>query len=267
LKLFFSEYKSDYANYIFPYAIWAVPEENEKPADIFAHGFLPNSRFLDRFYMCRQVRVDLGKFEPSSENRRILRKGDAFEYILVNRADFDYTPAWRDFCKTYADQKFGANVMSNDRLDDLFSAPIVSHVLLFRDREKDKNVGLVMLYLEPEQMGFYYYSFYDLDYFKQSLGMIMMTTAVALLKERNFHHIYLGSCYSRNAMYKTQFAGAEFFNGFRWSDDLQELKFLINRDSGIIEKHLLESEDFVHKFYPAGIATVEKKLYFNIAIK
>ncbi|NIA31452.1 MAG: hypothetical protein GWP06_16280 [Actinobacteria bacterium] len=267
MKLFFSEYKSDYANYIFPYAIWAVPEPKEKPSDIFARGFLPNSRFLDRFYMCRQVRIDLGKFELSSENRRILRKGKAFEYTLVDRADFNYTPVWRAFCKTYADKKFGANVMSNDRLYGLFSAPIVSHVLLFRDQEKDKDVGLVMLYLEPEKMGFYYYSFYDLDYFKQSLGMIMMTTAVTLLKERNFEHIYLGSCYSRNAMYKTQFAGAEFFNGFRWSDDLQELKFLINRDAGVVEKHLLESEDFIQKYYPTGIATTEKKSFFNISIE
>jgi len=267
LKLFFSEYKSDYANYIFPYAIWAVPEENEKPADIFARGFLPNSRFLDRFYMCRQVRVDLAKFEPSSENRRILRKGDAFQHTLLDRKDFEYTPAWRNFCKAYADQKFGANVMSNDRLDDLFNAPIVSHVLLFRDREKNNDVGLVMLYLEPPLMGFYYYSFYDLDYFKQSLGMIMMTTAVALLKEKSFQHIYLGSCYSRNAMYKTQFSGAEFFTGFRWSNDLPELKYLINRDSGMIEKHLLESDDFVQKFYPDGIATCDKESFFHLAIE
>jgi hypothetical protein len=75
MKLLFSEQNSDYEHYQFPYAIWAVPETGETPADIFNAGFLPSSRNLDRFYLCRQVRVNLAKFKPSSENRRILRKG------------------------------------------------------------------------------------------------------------------------------------------------------------------------------------------------
>ena len=35
MKLLFSEQNSDYENYQFPYAIWAVPEAGETPADIF----------------------------------------------------------------------------------------------------------------------------------------------------------------------------------------------------------------------------------------
>ena len=76
MKLLFSEQNSDYEHYQFPYAVWAVPEAGETPADIFNAGFLPSSRNLDRFYLCRQVRVNLAKFKPSSENRRILRKGE-----------------------------------------------------------------------------------------------------------------------------------------------------------------------------------------------
>ena len=74
MKLLFSEARADYANYIFPYAIWAFPEAGETPGDLFNQGCLPSSRNLDRFYLCRQVRVNLAKFKPSSENRRILRK-------------------------------------------------------------------------------------------------------------------------------------------------------------------------------------------------
>ena len=79
VKLLFSEQNSDYEHYQFPYAIWAVPEDGETPADIFNAGFLPSSRDLDRFYLCRQVRVNLAKFKPSSENRRIFRKGKGIE--------------------------------------------------------------------------------------------------------------------------------------------------------------------------------------------
>ena len=85
MKLLFSEAKPDYGHYIFPYAVWAFPEEGESPSALFNHGFLPSSRNLDRFYLCRQVRVVLGQFRPSSENRRILRKGAGLAARLVPR--------------------------------------------------------------------------------------------------------------------------------------------------------------------------------------
>ncbi len=253
MKIVFSEYKSDYANYIFPYSIWAYPEEHETPADLFARGFLPNSPNLDRFYLCRNVRVDLSVYEPSSENRRILRKGEGIRPRLVERKNFDFSPLWREFCKKYADEKFGRDVMSYDRLDRIINAPIISHVLIFQDLESQKDIGLVFLYIEKPLIAFYYYSFYDLNFFRNSLGMYMMTAAVGEMKDKGIRHIYLGSCYSRNALYKTQFGGVEFFNGFRWSGNIKELKYLINRDSDKVDHHLLESNDFLSRFYPDGI--------------
>ena len=91
MKLLFSESKPDYAHYVFPYAVWAFPELGETPADFFNQGFLPSSRNLDRFYLCRHVRVQLNKFNPSSENRRILRKGQGITATLVPREEFQYT--------------------------------------------------------------------------------------------------------------------------------------------------------------------------------
>src|SRR5581483_10975551 len=147
MKLLFSEQNADYEHYQFPYAIWAVPDDDESPADIFNAGFLPSSRYLDRFYLCRQVRVDLTKFTPSSENRRILRKGQGIRVELVPRDRFDYTPEKRQFFKTYADIKFGADIMTFERLDALFSTPIISHLLVFTDEETGKEIGVATLYV------------------------------------------------------------------------------------------------------------------------
>src|SRR3989441_12743099 len=140
MKLLFSEQKSDYVHYQFPYAIWAVPEAGEMPSDIFNAGFLPSSRNLDRFYLCRQIRVNLAKFNPSSENRRILRKGAGIGVTLVPRGKYDYTPERRQFFKTYADIKFGKDVMTFERLDALFSTPIISHLLVFSDAKTGAGV-------------------------------------------------------------------------------------------------------------------------------
>jgi len=263
MKLLFSEHKADYGHYIFPYAIWGVPEDGETAADFFNHGFLPSSREMDRFYLCRHVRVNLVRYQTSSENRRILRKGDGIKVSLVPRAEFDYTPERREFFKTYADIKFGQDTMSYERLDSLFAGRITSHVLLFCDAKTSAEIGVATLYLEPGKMAYYYYAFYDLKYYRRNLGMFMMTSAVEFFAGKKFSHLYLGSCYNRNALYKTQFSGAEFFNGVRWSDDLAELKYLIKRDGGDVKHHLLETEEYREQF-AGGVDDLAEASWFRV---
>jgi arginyl-tRNA--protein-N-Asp/Glu arginylyltransferase len=266
MKLLFSEQNSDYENYQFPYAIWAIPEAGETPAGIFDAGFLPSSRYLDRFYLCRQVRVNLPRFKPSSENRRILRKGKGIGVTVVPRAEFEYSAERRRFFKTYADIKFGNDVMTYERLDSLFSTPIISHLLVFTDTATGREVGVATLYVEAKALVFYYYAFYDLNYYARNLGMYMMTSAVALFAERGVKNIYLGTCYSQTALYKTQFTGAEFFNGFRWSANLDELKFIIGRDKKVFTQHLLETEPYRERFYPGGVPKIAGASAFSVKL-
>lgn len=267
MKLLFSEQNSDYDHYQFPYAIWAIPETGETPSDIFNAGFLPSSRNLDRFYLCRQVRVNLGKFKPSSENRRILRKGMDIDVKLVPRDKYEYTPERRQFFKTYADIKFGKDVMTFERLDGLFASPIISHLLVFIDAKTGAEVGAATVYIEGKELAFYYYAFYDLNYYARNLGMFMMTSAAALFAERGVKHLYLGTCYSQNALYKTQFAGSEFFNGFRWSDDMNELKFIIRRDKKGLSQHLLETDEYRKEFYHSDMGKMTDASEFRVKTK
>ena len=264
MKLLFSEHKADYAHYIFPYAIWGIPEKGEKAADFFARGFLPSSRELDRFYLCRHVRIDLAKFKPSSENRRILRKGAGVTAELVERGKFEFSAERRAFYKTYANIKFGKDTMTGERLDSLFAGRITSHLLLFRDAEGGE-IGTVTLYVEG-RMAYYYFAFYDLKYYNRNLGMFMMTHAVEFFAGRGFDFLYLGSCYNRNALYKTQFAGAEFFNGVRWSEDLAELKYLIEREDKEVKQHLLETEEYRELFCGGELGELVKASPFRVRI-
>jgi arginyl-tRNA--protein-N-Asp/Glu arginylyltransferase len=258
MKLVFSEHVSDYAHYTYPYAVWAFREDGERPSQLYAAGFLPAARSLDRFYLCRQIRVDLTRFQPSSENRRVLRKGEGLRMDLVPRADFGYSAERRTFCKTYADAKWGPDKMSFERLDGVFASPVITHLLVFTDLASGREVGLATLYCEPPVLAHYYYGFYDLHHLGPNLGMCMMTLAVKRFAEDGFGHLYLGTCYSKNALYKTQFSGAQFFNGFRWSEDLKELKFLLERDVPGAKSHLLENEEYVSVFHGGsleGVAT------------
>jgi len=267
VKLLFSEARADYTNYIFPYAVWAFPESGETPADLFEHGFLPSSRDLDRFYLCRQVRVHLENYRPSSENRRILRKSQGIASMLVPRSRFDYTSQRREFFKTYADIKFGKDVMPYERIDALFAGKIISHLLVFTDNQTGAEVGTATLYLEPERAAYYYYAFYDLNYYQRNLGMYMMTSAVGLFAENQYSFLYLGSCYSENALYKTQFVGAEFFNGVCWSANLEELKYLLRRDQQDQRQHLMEVEEYRENYFKTTLAEIAATSQFRVPLR
>ena len=217
MKLAFSESQPDYGHYIFPYAVWAFPEPGETPADFFDRGFLPSSRELDRFYLCRQVRVNLRQYRPSSENRRILRKGKAFPPGSSRGRSSTIRPSGGNSTRPIPTSSSARTPCRMSGWIRCFKGRMTSHLLLFTDAASGAEVGAATLYLEPPAVAYYYYAFYDLNYYSRNLGMFMMTSAVALFAERGFDFLYLGSCYSRNALYKTQFAGAEFFNGVRWS--------------------------------------------------
>lgn len=256
MKLLFSEGPPNYASYIFPYVIWAFPEPGEDVARIFEAGFLPSSRLLERFYMARQIRISLRDFKLSSENRRVLRKAAEITFELLPRARFEYTEQRRQQFKEYADIKFGLNVMSYDRLDELFHSPLASHILQFRT-PSGEDAGTVVLFLHEYSVAFYYYAFYNLALRERNIGLYMMTTAANCFAESGYKNLYLGTCYSEKALYKTQFSGAEFFNGVRWSRNLEELKYVLRRDTE--KKHLLEDPEFIERFYPEHTLALAQK--------
>ncbi|HVY69743.1 MAG TPA: hypothetical protein VHH73_07415 [Verrucomicrobiae bacterium] len=264
MKLLFSEYKSDYSRYHYPYVIWGIPEAGETPALFFQNGFMPGSPKLDRFVLCRQLRVPLAQFSPSSENRRILRKGEGARIELIPGAQFDFSAERRARWRAFADERFGENVMSERRLDNLLAGGVITHVLHYTEAATGRELGDALMYVEEPAMAFYFYAFYDLEWFQRNLGMFMMTGALRFFRERGLGHLYLGTCYSQRALYKTQFPGIQFFNGFRWSGDLAELKYMITREQGAIEKHLLETEEFREQFYGGQVANAAA---FGFAVK
>jgi len=264
MKLLFSETLPDYKNYVFPYAVWATPEAGETPHRFFERGFLPAAKEMDRYYLCRSLRVALAEFAPSSENRRVLRKCEGVTSRIVAQADFELTDEWRDFCLTYADIKFGKGVMTATRLSNVVHSKLTNHFLLFRDEAANRDVGLVTLFLQPPHVAQYYFAFYDLNYYRKNLGMYMMTSAVKYFAENGFNYVYLGTCYTRNALYKTQFAGAEFFNGAFWSRNLKELKYLIARTQQPQTQHLFETEEYVHRFYDGDLGQLVERSVFRM---
>lgn len=264
MKLVFSEAEADPGRYVYPYAVWAFPEPGETPADLFAAGFLPSSPDLSRFYLGRQLRVPLAEWRASSENRRVLRKAGDLRCELVPRDRFEVTDERRAAWLAFAEARFGTGVMPAARLERLLAGRVISHFLVFRDgaTTDGPECGVALLYLEPLRMAYYYYAFYDLRESARNLGMAMMTRAVAWAGDQGLAHLHLGTCYSEKALYKTQFEPMEFFNGHRWSRNLDELRHLLRTRP---ETHRLESAEY-QAFLEGGLPGAASASPFRIPL-
>ena len=52
------------------------------------------------------------------------------------------------------------------------------------------------------------------------------------------------------------FRSVEFFNGFQWSQNLAELKFLLSREKDPASKHLLESDKYRDEFFAGDLKNI-----------
>lgn len=259
MKLLFSEASPDYDHYVFPWVVWAFPEPGETPSDMLERGFLPSARDLSRWYMARQIRVDLAGFAPNSENRRVLRKGEGLSCTLVPVTEFVLTDAVRDTCLRYAAERFGDGVMGRERLEGTFSSAMTSHVLVCRDGERE--IGWVTLLLDRDRTAFYSYSFFEPEGRVRNLGMFLMTHCVKRFADDGFRHIHLGTCYSEKALYKAQFPGVEFWDGTTWRSDLPALKRMLARTG---PGHLLEDPTWLGGTVPESLDELAARTPFRV---
>lgn len=225
MRFFSSELGHNYETYTFGYTNYCEREASDSLAEIYDRGYLPYSgaqEAKDTFYMARSARVDLQKFERTSENRRIAKKFEAgFERQRVPLSEFNTTEAFLRFCLDYFAARHGEKTMPKERLEYILQVGLISHVTEYRDAEK--TVAYV-LEAEDGDMAHYWFSFYDLSLAERSLGLYLMLDCLEEAKRRRQKHYYLGTVYGEKALYKTNFAPLQWWDGAKWSDNVALLK-------------------------------------------
>jgi hypothetical protein len=226
----------------------------------------------------------LKDFQPSSENRRILRKTSKFTFSLHPLTQFHYTPEVQKFCSDFVKSTFGKDAMPTAAIRKIFSPQDsnYTHVFTFhlinksqspkltrhseRGNDLAKNplrkqhqpsispVGYVAAAISPSHLH-YAHPFYDLKYQSDNLGIGMMTQAIVWSQAQHKAFVYLGTCYTPEALYKTQFSGFEFFTGYSWSGDIKILKTLIREQKE--DKYLFQDKALLKKL---GITNPEDLL-------
>ena len=230
MKILDSAPRQDFDTYIIrPDTQFCLREPGDSLTFIYESGYLPYSgaeNLSNVFYSARSARILLPQFELTSENRRIAKKFDG-QFTKERAAHFVPDEVFYDFCTAYFAQKHGTRAMPRERLTTILNSGLVKKTTIYRSLSRP--VAYV-LEVEDGTMSHYWFSFYDLAYAKQSLGLWLMLDALRDAKERGREHYYLGTVYGDKALYKTNFKPLQWWDGKGWSGDVSLLKELGRKD-------------------------------------
>ena len=210
-------------------------------SSMYEQGYVFTRRSKGDMYLTRSIRLDLGKFSPNSENRRILNKIShmilAPQVLPLGSDSYDWQI--HKLGKTYYDTKFGPGTMSASKIKELLTDNTKSNYnLLLNFRAPDLtdtslaivNVGYTICYSNSDMLH-YAYPFYDLTRFAGNYGMGMMLNAILYAQAEGKKYIYLGSASRTKDVYKLQFSGLEWFDGTNWQTDIEALKGILQTAS------------------------------------
>lgn len=230
MKIFYSENIVDYSSYTFNYTKYAVLEDSSEVSELYEGGFLPftgNTNLQNEvFYFARSLRVNLEKFEDTSENRRVSRLIEPLEIELtiIPKADFNLQDkTFTSFCEAYISERIGEDNMTLERWSYILKQSIGTHIFEFKS--KGKAVGYVLAALN-EDILHYWFAFFDTEYMRShSLGKWMMWRLIRWAKDNGRKFAYLGTAYKPAALYKIRdHKGLEFWDGNGWNSDVKTLK-------------------------------------------
>lgn len=232
MKKFSSEFVHNYKTYSFGFANYCLREKGDKLSEIYSQGYLPysgSSGMKNVFYMARSARVPLRSFEFSSENRRIAKK---IEYALrrerIPVENFDVNDKrFLNFCLNYFAKRHGPKVFPENRLLTILNSGVITDIVIYKIKEQP--VAYVFE-SSDEEMTHFWFSFYDLAYIKQFLGLWLMLDSAQNAKKRGAYYFYVGTVYGDKVFYKTAFKNLEYWNGCEWISDVKKLKILSRSD-------------------------------------
>ena len=172
----------------------------------------------------RSFRIDLEKFETTSENRRIMRKAENYkmETVALPLSDYDWHigKLAKDFYES-RQAEFSAN-----KIKELLTNKNESNFTTLAEFFAAEKFGFAICY-ESSEIFHYSYPFYIEEKNEPSRGLCMMMLAIEYAKNSGKKYIYLGSLQRPSDTYKLQFKGGEWFNGEKWCTDIEPLKDIL----------------------------------------
>ena len=199
---------------------------NSNIEKMYDNGFVFTRIDKGVMHQTRSFRIDLSKFELTSENRRILKKVPNLTLKVSRLPLDDYNFAIGKMAKDFYDKKFGPNIMSAQKVKEMLTNEAKSNFNNLLAFQNESGLGYVIAYISDSLMH-YSYPFYDQNNCPKDMGLAMMISALEYAKKSGLKYVYLGSLQRSSDTYKLQFSNGQWFDGKKWSDDLEEIKTIL----------------------------------------
>ncbi|NCS32312.1 GNAT family N-acetyltransferase [bacterium] len=230
MKLLFSEHLASYNDYAFPYQVWALEDNNEDKASLLNMGFLPSRMKIGLWYLARSTRIDLNQFEPSSENRRVIKKTSPYHFTIQSSDSVRINNTDLLWMRQFVIDVMGDAKVSDHAIKRMFSHHMSDVIFTWKRQDDDRIAGMIPVMVSGGSM-FYWMAFINTAVSASGLGSRMMLEAINWAKNDGLSYAYLGTAYSQASLYKTNFSGFEFFDGSKWNTNIDALKYLLNKES------------------------------------
>ncbi|MDI9325420.1 MAG: GNAT family N-acetyltransferase [Alphaproteobacteria bacterium] len=225
------EFGHSYETYSFAYCLYVEKEKKDTLSDIYNAGYLPFTAakgIKNIFYMARSARYPVQQWKETSENKRVFKKfDDVFEKEILSVADIRHDTHFFDVSLTYFKKTHGL-VMPRKRLELILDFGIIKEVVVYK---KDGVAQAYILITGDDVCSHYWFSFYDVEYQKSSLGMWLALDYIRSMKKTKQTYFYFGTCYAEKALYKTNIEPLEYWDGSVWVKDKNSLKTLCRTDT------------------------------------
>lgn len=194
--------------------------------EMYNKGFVFTRIAKGVMHQTRSIRIDLSKFELTSENRRILKKVEEIKISEIDLPYVDYEWSMGKLAKDFYDTKFGDGIFSAQKVKEVLTSDKNNFNVLFNY----SDIGFAICYFNKNVLH-YSYPFYDLEKAPKDMGLGMMIKAIVWAKEKGLKFVYLGSLQRPGDVYKLQFEGLEWFDGKKWKKDLEEVKEILKNEA------------------------------------
>ncbi len=166
---------------------------------------------------CQSYRINLDNFNMTKSLKRVNKKNSNNKINLKNNlAKKEY---FKLFSKYQNERHTGSSMslMTYEEFQSMIeTSPINTQILEFRT-PYNKLIGVMLFDYQKDGLSAVY-SFYDLDYQKDSLGSFMILELIKYSKKLNLDFVYLGY-YIKNATrmnYKLKFKQGELYSEGKW---------------------------------------------------
>lgn len=197
---------------------------------LIQHGFRRSGDITYRPYCqscnaCVPVRIDVNNFHPNRSQRRCLSKNQDIT-LSVLPTDFN-AEHFQLYCRYIADRHAGGGM--ENPTEESYVNFISSHwcdTKLIEFKKQDQLVAIAVTDFIADGASAFY-TFFDPDLSKNSLGTFSILQQIYLTKKYNLSKLYLGywikNC--RKMQYKQNFSSVEAYTNQQWQS-LNSLKNL-----------------------------------------